>query len=107
MPGDDRTLPLRFSGARPTRLLALSRNSRGPAQLQDPRHLHAAAETRRQAPIPRPHPSRLAAARSGPPAPCPDADRALARLLPAAGNQVPARAAERGMMAPPRSAMVL
>src|SRR6516162_4080577 len=107
MPGDDRTLPRRFSGARPTRLLALSRNSRGPAQLQDPRYLHAALETRRQAPIPRPHPARLAIARSRPPASDPDPDRELARSPPAAQNPLAARSRKRGMIPPPRSAMVL
>ena len=46
---DDRALSRCFSGARPGGVPALGGDPRGSAQLQDPRHLHAAVEARRQA----------------------------------------------------------
>ena len=62
-PGDDRALSRRLSGARPRGFRAFRGHPRGPAQLQDPRHLHPAVEARRQARLSRPHPAAVAAAR--------------------------------------------
>src|SRR5262249_57380129 len=53
------------------------------------------------------HRAGVAAARRGPAAPGPRPDCALARSPPAAGQPMPARPAERGVIAVPRSAMVL
>ena len=46
---DDRALSWGFSGARPGGVPAIGGHPRGSTQLQDPRHLHAVVEARRQA----------------------------------------------------------
>ncbi len=83
-PADDRALSCCFSGARPGGVPAIGGHPRGSAQLQDPRHLHAIVEARRQTALPRTPPADLAAARSRARPPGPHPDCAVARPSPAA-----------------------